>query len=159
MTPTRPRDLVIAGLVAAVVAHLLVRFTYSALPTFPLTAGITLAVLGIVEVVAGNLLRARIEHRPGTRPVEALAAARAVIVAKASSLGGAVVAGLWAGLLVYVLPMVGDVVAAGSDARAAGVGLVSALVLVAGGLWLERCCRTPDDPRDEEAGRGPGAGR
>lgn len=156
MTPTRPRDLVIAGLVAAVVANLIVRFTYGALPAFPLTAGVTLAFLGILEVVVGTMLRARIERRSGTRPVEPLVAARAVVLAKASAMGGAVVAGLWAGLLIYVLPMQGDVVAAGADSRSATVGIVSALVLVAGGLWLERCCRTPDDPDDDGRGRGDG---
>ncbi|GAY08756.1 DUF3180 domain-containing protein [Pseudonocardia sp. N23] len=154
MNPVRPRDLLVAGLAAAVVAHLVVRLTYGSLPTFPLLAGATLAVLGVAEVIAGTMLRARIERRPGTRPVQPLVAARAVVVAQASAMGGAVVAGLWLGLLVYVLPNVGEVDAAGSDARAAAVGAVSALVLLGGGLWLERCCRTPDDPGADGPDRG-----
>ncbi|ODT98719.1 MAG: hypothetical protein ABS81_27225 [Pseudonocardia sp. SCN 72-86] len=154
MKPVRVRDLVVAGLVAAIVAHLIVRLTYGSLPTFPLLAGITLAVLGAAEIIAGTMLRARIQRRPGTRPVEPLVAARAVVVAQASAMGGAVVAGLWLGLLVFVLPNVGVVDAAGSDARAATVGIVSALVLLGGGLWLERCCRTPDDPGADGPDRG-----
>ncbi len=155
MTATRPRDLLVAGAIAAVVVHLLVRLSYSALPSVPALAGITLGVLGIAEVVAGNGLRARIERRPGTSPVEPLVAARAVVVAQASALGGAIVAGAWAGLLVYVLPRSAEIAAAAADVPGAAVGLGCALVLVGGGLWLERCCRTPDDPDEIARGAGP----
>lgn len=150
MKPTKARDLVVAGVVAAVLGHLLVRLTYGSLPAFPAPAGVTLAVLGVAEVVAGNMLRARIRRRPGSRPVQPLVTARAVVVAQASALGGVVVAGLWAGLLVYVLPLTGDVVAASGDTAASVVGLVSALVLVGGGLWLERCLRAPREPPDRD---------
>jgi hypothetical protein len=72
--------------------------------------------------------------------------------------GGALVGGLWAGLLVYVLPRASTVTAAASDTVAAVVGLVCALVLVGGALWLERCCRTPDDPDEPRRDGGPGGG-
>lgn len=152
MTQTRPRDLLVIGLATAVLVNLLVRFTYGSLPDLPLLAGATLGFLGIAEVIAGNGLRARIGHRPGTRPVDALVAARAVLVAKASAVAGAVVAGAWTGLLGYVLPRSAEVTAAAQDSASALVGLGSALVLVGGGLWLEHCLRTPDDP-DRGGGR------
>ncbi len=158
MTATRPRDLLVAGAVAAVVVHLLVRLTYGALPSVPALAGITLGVLGVAEVIAGNALRARIERRPGTAPVQPLVAARAVVVAQASALGGAIVAGAWAGLLAYVLPRSSEIAAAAGDVVGAAVGLGCALVLVGGGLWLERCCRTPDDPTGDEAAGGRAGG-
>lgn len=145
MTTTKPRDLFLVALVVAVLANLLVRLSYESLPRFPLLAGVTLGVLAAAELVAGNLLRARIQRKPGTRPVEPLVAARAVVLAKASALGGAVVAGAWAGLLGYVLPRASTVSAAASDTAAGAVGLGCALALVAGALWLERCCRAPDD--------------
>lgn len=145
MTPTRPRDLLVVALVVAVLVNLLVRLSYESLPGLPLLAGVTLGVLGLAELVGGNLLRARIQRRPGARSVEPLVAARAVLLAKASSLGGAVVAGAWAGLLVYVLPRASTVSAAASDTASGAVGLVCALVLVGGALWLEHCCRAPDD--------------
>jgi hypothetical protein len=149
VTPTRPRDLFAVALVTALVVAILVRLSYGSLPPIPLFAGATLGVLGIAEAIGGNMLRARIRRRPGTEPVQPLVAARAVLLAKASSLGGAVMTGVWGGLLVHVLPQAGDVAAAGSDALAGAVGIVSALGLVAGALWLEHCCRTPDDPGDE----------
>lgn len=146
VTPTRPRDLLAVGLVVAVLANLVIRLTYASLPGFPLFGGITLAVLGVAEAIGGRALRARIRREPGTTPVQPLVAARAVLLAKASSVAGAVVAGAWTGLLVFTAPQAGAVSAAASDTAAALVGLVCALVLVGGALWLERCCRTPDDP-------------
>jgi hypothetical protein len=148
VTPTRPRDLVLPALVAALVVHLLVRLGYGSLPAFPATAGVPLAVLGLAEAIGGSGLRARIRRRPGTRPVAPLVAARAVLVARASALAGAIVAGAWAGLLGYVAPRSADIAAAADDTLAAAVGLVGALALVAGALWLQHCCRTPDDPDD-----------
>jgi hypothetical protein len=145
VTPTRPRDLLAAALVTAVVAAILIQLAYATLPPFPLLGGATLGVLGIAEAIAGSALRARIRRRPGTRPVQPLVAARAVLVAKASALGGAIMTGVWVGLLVNVLPHSAQVAAEGSDAVAGVVGLVCALGLVGGALWLERCCRTPDD--------------
>jgi hypothetical protein len=156
--PTRPRDLIVVFLGVGVVAHLIVSLTYGSLPSFPAPAGATLGVLGLAEAVAGWILKGRVERRAGSRPVEPLVAARAVLVAQASAVGGALVGGLWAGLLVYVLPRASTVTAAASDTTAAVIGLLCALVLVGGALWLERCCRTPDDPdeqrRDSDSGGG-----
>ena len=120
---------------------------------FPLTAGVPLAVLGVAEAIGGSVLRARIRHRPGTRPVQPLVAARAVLVARALR---ARRARSW--------PARGPGCSATSPraartsppprrhAAAAAIGLVGALALVAGALWLQHCCRTPDDPAD---GAGP----
>lgn len=145
MTPTRVRDLVVVAVVVALLANLLVRLSYGSLPEFPLLAGVTLGVLGAAEVVAGNALRSRIRRRPGTAPVQPLVAARAVLVAKASALAGAIIAGVWAGLLAHVAPRADAIDAAAGDTAAAAVGLACAIVLVAGALWLEHCCRAPDD--------------
>lgn len=147
ITATRPRDLLVAGLLVAVLANLVARLAYGSLPPIPALAGATLGVLGVAEALAGSSLRARIRRRPGTKPVQPLVAARAVIVAKASSLAGAIMAGAWAGLLVYVLPRSADNISAAGDSVGAGIGLFCAFALVAGALWLEHCCRTPDDER------------
>ena len=34
------------------------------------------------------------------------------------------------------------------------IGLVGGVVLVAAALWLEYCCRAPDDPTDDAIGDG-----
>jgi hypothetical protein len=158
VTPTRPRDLFGVALVAAVVVGILVRLSYGSLPEMPLGAGATLGVLGIAEAIGGNVMRDRIRRKPGTQPVQPLVAARAVLLAKASSLAGAIMTGAWAGLLAHVLPLAGTVTAAGNDALAGGIGLVCSLGLVGGALWLEHCLRTPDDPRDDDPDDGPPVG-
>lgn len=151
MARTRVRDLLAAGLLAVLVGNLLTRLLYSSIPSLPVAAGVTLGVLGLAELAGGFALRARIERRRGAPPVDALLAARAVVLAKASAVGGSVVAGLWVGVLAYTLPQAGAVIAAAADSVTAGIGLGCALLLVGAALWLESCCRTPDDP-DPDAG-------
>lgn len=160
---TRARDLVAVGLVAAVLSYLLVRFNYGRMPGLPRFAGLAPAVLGVGEGVYGFLLRQRLRRwadrprdggtgslRPGggasdrIEPVPALTAARALMAAKATALAGAAVAGLWLGLLLYVLPNWSVVAAAQSDGITGLIGLAGAGVMIAGALFLERCCRTPD---------------
>jgi hypothetical protein len=146
MTFTRARDLIGAGVVAAVLVNLLLRLAYGALPLLPPLAGLPLLAFAAVEVVLGRTLRARIQHRPGTTPVPALTAAKAVALAKASSLAGAITVGAWLGVLAHVLPLRSQVPAAASDTVTASIGAVCAGALVAAALWLEHCCRTPDFP-------------
>lgn len=150
MTFTRARDLLAAAVVVAVLVNLLLQLSYGELPTLPQPAGTTLLAFAIAEVVLGNTLRARIRQRPGTRPVQALTAAKAVVLAKASSLAGAITGGAWLGVLGYVLPLRSQLPSAASDTVAASIGAICAGALVAAALWLEYCCRTPDGPDDRE---------
>jgi len=154
VTFTRARDLLAAAGVAAVVVNLLLQLFYSELPTLPAPAGTTLLAFAIAEVVLGTMLRARIRQRPGTRPVQALTAAKAVVLAKASSLAGALTGGAWLGVLGYVLPLRSQLPSAASDTVTGSIGAVCAGALVAAALWLEHCCRTPDGPEDPEPDEG-----
>lgn len=149
------RDLAGLTLVAAVVSWLVIRQVYGELPPFPVFVPVSLVALAAVEVLLGLQLRARIAHRPGTKPVEPLTAARAVALAKASSLVGALATGFWAGLLVYTLPNQDFLAAAGSDTRTGIVGVACGVALTAAGLWLEHCCRAPRRPDDQDQGARP----
>lgn len=154
MKPTRLPELLAIAAAVAVVAYLGVRLMYASLPAIPLLAGVTLLGLAGIEAVLGHLLKARIEGKPGTRPVQPLSAARAVALAKASALAGAIMGGVWSGLLVYLLPKQAELKAAAADTPGAVVGLVSAIALVAAALWLQHCCRAPTgrNDRDQEHG-------
>ncbi len=151
---TRARDLLIVGLVAAVAGYLVIRFSYGQIPVLPRLAGLLAALIGIAEAAVGWGLRSRIREsrrpadggRTTVRPVPPLTAARTVMTAKATSLAGAALAGLWVGVIGYVLPVSDDVLAAGDDTTTAVIGLVGALVMIAGALFLEHCCRVPPDP-------------
>ncbi|MDT7557540.1 MAG: hypothetical protein QOI68_2010, partial [Pseudonocardiales bacterium] len=96
MKPTGWRELLSTAVVVGVVVYLLIRASYGVMPPLPLFAGATLLVLAIIESVMGYSLKARIEGRHG-QPVQPLVAARAVALAKASALAGAVMVGVWAG--------------------------------------------------------------
>ena len=65
-----------------------------------------------------------------------------MVLAKASSLAGALSAGFSAGLLAWLA--LEPTKAARDDVPAALAGVIVALALVAAGLWLERACRVPD---------------
>jgi hypothetical protein len=147
---TRPRDLLVVGAVAAVLAYVAMRLSYQRLPPLPRFAGLAAALVGVGEAVAGFGLRRRIQLRERTatvvltrKPVPPLTAARAVMAAKATSLAGAAVAGLWIGLLLYVLPSWSTVAAAQADGVTGIIGLIGAVIMIGGALFLEHCCRAP----------------
>jgi Protein of unknown function (DUF3180) len=150
VAPTRVRDLIACAVGVGLVAWLAIREWYGELPRLTWFLPLSLALLALAEVLAGNQLRARIRRRPGARPVQPLVAARSLALAKASALVGAAMAGVWGGLLLYVLPRLDFLAAAPADARTGAVGVVAALSLVAAALWLEQCCRTPTPPDGED---------
>jgi hypothetical protein len=108
---------------------------------------VTLAALAVLEGYLAVNTRQRIERRPGREPVDALAVARYVVLAKASSLAGAIFAGFYAGLVGWLF--LERTRAADNDIPAATAGLVASLALVGAALWLERSCRVPKRPDDE----------
>jgi Protein of unknown function (DUF3180) len=157
---TRLRDLAVVFVVLGGLVYLFVRWNYASLPTVPRLAGVSAALLGIGEAAAGFVIRARLKVGRGGRPsgmpassadlrwgepkpLPPLVGARALMVAKASSLAGAGLAGIWVGLLAYVLPLAEGVRAAGSDTTSAIIGASSAVIMTGGALWLERCCVAP----------------
>ena len=153
MSFTRVRDLAGLALVATLVSWLVIRQVYGDLPPFPAYVPLSLVVLAVTEIVLGWQLRSRIRRRPGTVPVQPLLAARAVALAKASSLVGALATGFWAGLLGYTLPNQDFLAAAGSDTPTGLVGVACGGLLTGAGLWLEHCCRAPRRPDDDPAAR------
>lgn len=146
---TRARDLAIVAAVSTIAGYLLIRIGYQRIPPLPQPAGVAAAVLGAVEALIGYGLRSRIRARPDRDgrpthpPVPPLTAARAVVTAKATSLAGAALAGLWLGVLLYVVPLADQVRAAGADRTAGLIGILGSLAMVGGALFLEHCLRTP----------------
>lgn len=153
MTYTKSRDLVAAGLLAAIVIYVVVFFGYGSLPPLPAPAGATLLVIAAIDGILALTLGPRVQRRPGREPLEPETATRAVALAKASSLAGAIMAGAWLGVLAYVLPLYSSLEAARSDTVAAIVGLISAAALIGTGLWLEYALRNPDEPEEDDEQR------
>ena len=142
MRPTSARLLVLAGLIALVVTYGLMAGFYLRLSNpLPRTAPLSVLFVGLVELVLTLSVRARLAGRPGARPIAALTVASMAALARASSLVGALVFGVWAGVLANTLPRHADPPVAGADSITAGLGLGAALVLLLGGLLLEAACR------------------
>ena len=155
MGPTRKRDLAAGVGIAAVVCYLLVTFIYRWFPPITLWTGLSLAAVAIAEAVWGYVIRTRIADGQigiGAGRLHPLAVARSVVIAKASAWVGAVVLGWWIGVLGYVLPRRDSMRVAEQDTAGAGVAALCALALLAAGLWLQHCCKSPED-HDEDPDR------
>jgi uncharacterized protein DUF3180 len=154
--PTNPATLVVAALVAASLAWFLISEWYGQIfpKQLPWIPALTFALLALFEVVLANNTRARIARKPGRPRVEALLVARYVMLAKASSLAGAIFAGFFGGIVVWLLTEL-RLAAASRDLPPAIGAVVAALALIAAALWLEHSCRVPPSPDDKDD-HGPG---
>jgi uncharacterized membrane protein YbhN (UPF0104 family) len=151
MKPTRWHVLVLLAVVAGAVAYAVTRSSYDELPTPTVYELLWLALLAIAEFYVGVMTRARLNRRPGTRPVEPLVVARFVALAKASSVVGSLALGGYAGFLTWVARL--DTPAANRDTKTSAFGVGFALLLVAAAMFLEHACRVPK--RDDDDDRWP----
>lgn len=152
MKPTRASTLVSVAVVAAVAGFALDAVLASRQsPTLLLSAplGVTLALIGVAVVAMARPVR-RHARDGATRQhaVDPLYATRVVVLAKASSIAGALFGAFAAGLLVYLLtrsalPPLGSVL---PNAVAVGGGLV----LVVCALVAERMCMAPPPGDDDD---------
>jgi Protein of unknown function (DUF3180) len=153
--PTSVSALVVAGLAAAAVAWLLLSAFYEEWPPLPWLPVIVIAALAVAEFLLGQNTAARIQRKPGAGVVDPLAVARYAVLARASSLAGALYCGFSAGVLAWLA--LEPTKAARDDVPAAIAGVVASLALVGAGLWLERSCRVPDEPdRSDKSEQGRG---
>jgi hypothetical protein len=150
LTPTRPGNLVLAAVGTAVVAFLFIRRYFGDIPDLTWLAGLTMAGLAVVEGIAARTTRARIERRPRAGVLNPLFVARLAVLAKASSLAGAIFAGVYGGVAAWALTERNRLEVADRNLAPAVAGVVGALALVTAALILERACRVPKQPEDDE---------
>ena len=148
MKPTRVRTLVLVIVLAAAVTWALLYAVYASLPPLTWTGVPALLIAAGVEAWAGRDLRARIQGKQGTRPAPPLFVARIVALAKASSQTAALLAGICAGFMVYLSGMA-SAPTPRADLIDASLSFGACLVLLAAALFLEYCCRVPNDHRGE----------
>src|SRR5690242_10508701 len=104
MRPTSVSVLIVAGLAAAAAGWLLLStYEYALIPLLPWSPVIVLAGIAAVEVVLAQNTSARIQRKPGAAPVDPLAVARYVALAKASALAGALWTGYCLSLLTWLI--------------------------------------------------------
>ena len=169
LRPTDPATLVVAGLAAAAVAWLLISNLYQDLPPMIWPPVVIIAGLAVFEAVAARQLWVRIHQRgdmlarprgreaapgPAGEPVEPLAVARYAVLAKASSLAGAIFTGFYAGFLPWLLIESGRLSDAGADLPPTVAGLVASALFMVAALWLERACRVPESDDEDPSATG-----
>lgn len=155
MTPTRPRTLLLTGVLAFAVTWALLTAVYTSLPPLTWTGVPALLIAAGAEAWLGRDLRARIAGRRPGRPAPPLFVARMVALAKASSLTAALLAGVCAGFMGYLSGMLAASTPR-SDLVDASLSFGASLILLAAALYLEYCCRVPKSPgRDEDTDHGP----
>ncbi len=160
MKPTRVSTLVVIAVVCAVLGWLLLRGLYAKLPPLPWTGVPALLIAAFAEAWTGRDLKAKIAARggsshPGTgrdlKPPAPLFVSRMVALAKASSLAASIIAGVTAGFDIYLSGSLSASVPR-QDALTAVITFAAAVVLACAALYLENCCRVPEDPgRDERS--------
>jgi hypothetical protein len=147
VTRTRPSSLVVLALIGAAVGWLL-EFGLVALGRAvaipPVTLGAALGVIGVVIVLLALPVFRVVRKVEGAR-VDPFYATRVVLLAKASSLAGALATGLAVAILVFLLTR--SVLPAGGSLAMAVVTVVGAIVLLVGGLVAEWMCTLP--PEDD----------
>ena len=146
MKPTRPGTLIALVLGFGALAYLLAVVAYGDLPRLPRYAPVSGVLRAVVDAGMAKVVRDRLLHRSrrGARPLHPMQVARAAVLAKASSAGGAVLLGGYAGLLAWTLPRRDVLAASREDALVAGLSALACLGLVVAALLLERACLRPD---------------
>lgn len=160
LRPTEPATLVVAALAAAAVGWLLVSNLYQDMPALGWPPVMIIVALAAVEAGAAWNLRVRIHQRGRARtrsdprgrpePVDPLRVASFAVLAKASSVAGALFAGFYAGMLPWLGLEAGRLAAASADLPPSVAGLLASGALLATALWLESSCRIPEHEEDEE---------
>jgi len=149
MQPTKPWSLLIVAAVSAVLAWVVVRSSFPSMAPLPWTAVPALSLLALGEFLFGRNLGPRLHGRPGAKPVQPMAVPRVVALAKASSLAASVFGGGAIGVGIYMLASLGKPVPR-HDALVAVFTALAAIALAAAALYLERACRAPEPPEDDD---------
>jgi len=115
------------------------------MPQIPHGAPFALLFLAAVLVGGALLMRRRVQvRRPGTPPVSPDLAVRLLVLAQASSIVGALVAGGYLGAAVFYAEDL-SVPFRRESASWSVAATVAALVVIVTAVWLERECRVPPD--------------
>lgn len=150
MRPTRAGTLIALFVLAGGATWALLGTVYKSLPPLPWTIVPALVIAAAAEAWIGRDLRRRILRRKGAKPAPPLFVYRMAVLAKASSLAGALISGIAVGFVGYLSGSL-NATYPRRDLISAAVTVAGGLLLVAAALYLEWCCRIPMSPdRDDD---------
>ena len=156
MTRTKPITLVVLAILGTI-AGVLLQSLLAAMSQPKLrpeyTLAITLVLIGAAAVALAVPVRRATRGNPAHR-VDPFYATRVVVLAKASALGGALLAGVGLGLVIELVLRSG---APGTDAYLRVISvLAGGIAVLVGGLVAEYLCTVPKDA-DDDPDAGPAA--
>jgi uncharacterized membrane protein YbhN (UPF0104 family) len=146
VTPTSPRVLALAALVTGVLGWLVFETSYESIVDLPVYAAVVAGLMGVFELVLAKVVHDKVAGSRRGRQMHPLQVARAAVLAKASSMAGALLFGGYAGFFAWTYPRSDRLAAASDDALVSGLSAGACLLLVVAALLLERSCRTPSLP-------------
>lgn len=148
MKPTKASSLLGLALGSVLAAYLLAVVGYGSLPKLPTLAPLSLALLAVAEGMMAKVISDRLARRVKSagRPLHPIQVARAAVLAKASSVLGALIGGAYAGFFAWTFPRRDQTVVLSDDVRVSAVCALAGAALVVAALLLERSCRMPDRP-------------
>ena len=156
MTRTKPVSLLLLAVMGGAVMWFIetaLAASGRAIVIPPITLGVALLLIGIIIVVMALPVRRVSRGRPNAR-VDPFYATRVLMLAKASSLSGALLGGGGLGIVGYLVSR--SVVAAPSAITMSVIAAVGAILLLVAGLVAEHMCSLPpEDTKRDDASSDP----
>lgn len=152
MSPVRARTAALVAVAVAVIGYAALRLWVDGGHAFPhpsLLELVALALIGATGLVLGRRVRRMALGLPGAR-VSAMTAARTFVLAQASVLTGAALAGGHAAAVAVLAQQAGDTGDWGAVARSLVLALAGGALCVIGLVVQGWCRRRDDDPDDDE---------
>lgn len=144
----------VGGFIAAISAILTWRF-YGSMTTIPVTISISLWVMVAICLFAAAKVRGRVGDGmigQDSSQMNPVTVAQLMLVGRAGAWAGAIVGGIYVGVSSFVIPRVGDLIAASEDLPGALASALGGVALAAAGLYLERSCEVPPTQSGETIG-------
>lgn len=119
---------------------------YGDFPPIKPIASVLLWLFAVVCAVAGYVIRRRVaegEVGMDTSQLNPVTVAQWLALGQAVAWIGAILAGVYVGVGVYVLPQAAELVAAEQDVPGIIAGSLGAAAAAVAGVWLERGCEAP----------------
>lgn len=159
MTRTTPLHLVLLAVLGAGITWLVeTALTANGRPIVipPFTLAVALVLIAVIIVVMALPVR-RVSRGIANARIDPFYATRVVMLAKASSLSGALVGGGGSGIAAFLLSR--SVLPAGASVTMGLATGIAGILLVAAGLIAEHWCFIPPDQKDDDGKPLPGNAR
>ena len=148
MKQVAPSALVIAAVIAAALVWVTALGFYAHFPSIKLTTGSVLWIAAIICGVQGFIMRKKLEDNAiglDRSQINPMTVAFSGVFGQSVAWIGAIFAGAYGGLVMFLFFNAGHLVAAQDDTPGAIVGMLGGAMAAVAGKWLEQNCLTPPE--------------